>query len=425
MLAAGLGVGLSSAPLYAIGVFIGPLNESFGWSRTEITMSQVLVSLVVALLSPLAGILVDRVGARRLVLPGTIVASVAAAALSLQNGSLLVYLALYMALAMGIGMASAVIWTRAIVDRFIEKRGLALSIALCGSNLAGAAAPLLCRYLIETEGWRTAYLGLGLFMFLSVFPTAYLHFFDGSDLRRASTAGNSPAPQAMPAHGLSLIEASKTLNFWALAVSFLLAGGGITVFVIHLYPMQTDRGLAPMVAASIVGSVSLAAILGRLIAGYLMDRVFATRLAAIALSLPILACLLLLFAPPTYLSGLMAAVLLGLATGAEFSMISFLTARYFGLRKFGVISSVMFTAFTAGSIIMPPAASMMYDSLGSYDLVLKSLAACFAIAVIAMLSCSHYPDLSGKSAMVSSNVRARHMKDRNRAGRGWNEAGGI
>jgi len=408
VLAAAMGIGLSSAPIYSLGVFVKPLSEAFGWSRTQIVLGQVIVGLVLALTAPFAGKLLDRVGARRMALLGTVIVSAAVGSLSLLHDTVVLYFGIWAGIAAGLSLASSLVWLRAVVDRFAIQQGFALSLALCGSNLAGAVAPVLVAFLIESFNWRTAYAGLGVYMFVSVFPLAYLYFYDASDLRRAqrtrAVARSAPTQELA---GIGLIKAMRLRNFWLLAVSFLLAGGGITSFVVYLAPMLIDRGLSQLLAASAVSCISIAALVGRVVGGYLMDRTFAPRLAATALFAAVPACLLLLYAEPTYLYAMTAAALIGLSTGAEYNMITFLCVRYFGMRHLGTMSGVMFSAFAAGSIIVPPLVGMLLDRTHGSVVPLAVLMTNFSLAAGAMLACTRYPTLEpvgnvDKSKLIES-----------------------
>ena len=394
VIAASFGVGLSSAPIYSLGAFIEPLHAAFGWNRTQIVLAQAIFSLVVTGVSPPVGALLDRYGPRRLALSGTVIASLALAMLSRLQGSYPLYLLTWGVLALGVGLASSLVWLRAVVERFSQQRGLAMSVALCGSNIAGAIAPVLVIALIGRAGWRLAYVGLALYLLLSIFPLAYGVFYGSRELVHAGTQPERAAAAPLDSlPGLETAAAVRSREFWLLAAAFLLGGGAITSFVVHMIPMLTDRGMAPLLAASIVSGMNIAAVLGRVASGFLMDRVFATRLAAIAMLLPVPACLLLLNAPATYTYAGCGAVLIGLSTGAEFNMISFLAARYFGLRRLGVLAGILFACFSAGSILMPPLTGMLFTLRGDYDAAIQALAGAFAIAGAALFLCRRYPDL--------------------------------
>lgn len=392
LLTATMGVGLSSMHAYAIGVFIGPIQDEFGWNTDLILLGQSLITAIVGFGSLSVGRLMDKFGARPLALWGLLILAGGTASLSIVPKSLLAYLACNMAIGIGCLMASAMVWTRLVVDRFESSRGLALSISLCGSNIAGAIAPMLATVAIDLVNWRVGYLALAAYMIASALPLALFFFHDGgrprASVKKAIPLVAAPAPIALT--GPSLRRAAEIPEFWLFLVSFTLAGIAITGFIVHLVPMMTAQGLSRVLAASAVSGLSLAAIGGRLGAGVLMDRVFAPRLAATALSLPLAGILALVLIAPSYWTALCAAVLVGLSTGAEYNMISYLTARYFGLRHLGAITGLYYGVFALGSLIglqLPLLILRRY----SYQEVIILFAACFILASFAMLLCRRYP----------------------------------
>ena len=189
--------------------------------------------------------------------------------------------------------------------------------------------------------------------------------------------------------GMSMAQASGTREFWLITIAFLFAGIGIAGFIVHLVPMLTGQGFSLILAASAVSILSIAAICGRLAAGALMDHMLASRLAAFTLLLPVVGGLAILTVAPSYWVALLIAVCVGLSTGAEFNMISYLAAQYFGLKNFGVISGIIFGVFMIGCLVgqlLPP----FLVRSGSYDHVIVLFIACFSVAAILLLFCRPY-----------------------------------
>ena len=395
LLTVAMGVGVSAAPTYSFGVFIGPLMEAYGWSLGQVVFAQSMMSLIVGLASPIAGIVVDRIGVRLPALIGTVVVSSALAGFSLINGSLLAYYACWAVVAIGTTLASVVFWLSPVVRQFDRTRGLAISVALCGSNLTGAITPMIAVWLIGTHGWQHAYLGVAAYVFLTTFPLAWFFFHE----RRleASSQGAAPASaDTAELPGMETKAALRTLNFWMIAFSFLLTGAGIVAFIVHLVPMLGEIGISPTLAAGAVSMLSFSAIAGRLACGILIDHLFAPYVAAFVVSLGTIASLILLLAPPVYAFALAAAILIGITTGAEFSMLSYLVSKYFGLRKYAILSGFVFGAFTIGTFLGPVLTAMSYQLSGGYQQAFVSLAVCFAAAAIVMLFCSRYPEFAEK-----------------------------
>lgn len=160
VLAAMVGVSFITIPTATLGLFMAPLNAAFGWSRTEISAGLTIFALINLPLMPLAGMLVDKFGARRLALPGLVLCSLAFAAFALLNGSLVHWLAswvVFTLLSLTVGM---VVWTTAVSSTFGKSRGLALALVLCGAAIAQALAPIVARWVIDNHGWRAGYVAL-------------------------------------------------------------------------------------------------------------------------------------------------------------------------------------------------------------------------------------------------------------------------
>jgi len=397
VLAAAMGAGLGTTPIYSFGAFIPPLTAEFGWSRAEIATAISISAMTTGLASPFIGRMIDRWGARRWALTSAIFLCAAFASLSLVNGSVSHFLTIWMFVALGTAASSPLVWTIAVATRFDRSRGFALSLALCGTNLAGVLAAPLVTGLTQHFGWRTAYTGLALYMFLSTVPLAVMFFYDAGDLERWRHSTSSRASKAHTTghstdrDGMNLRQAVSDPTFWIIAISFLLGGGAIVGLIVHLIPILIERGLRPMQAAGAASLMSLAAVLGRVSAGFLLDRVFAPRLMLIAFIPPILACLDLLFLPATAIGGFVAAGFVGLALGAEANMISYLTARYFGFRSYGLVYGVLFGVFSIGSALLPPLLGEIFQRTGSYHLALFGVTACYFTSAAVLQFCGPYP----------------------------------
>ena len=398
LLTATLGVGISAAHGYTVGVFLNPVGQEFGWTSQKVLLGPLIVGIVSGFGAPFTGRVMDRVGARPIPLLGTTAMTLGYVLLAMVPHAFAAYLACYVVIALGSMLASAVIWQAYVVERFVVARGLAVSVALCGSNIAGAIAPILVTVVLQHAGWRNGAFALAAYMFLSTFPLAWVFFREKSTRRPVAPAESGSAPvEPSRSFGLSPGEAVHTREFWVMSVSFALAGFGITGYMVHIVPMLTSEGLPLLEAASVVSVLSVAAIVGRLGAGVVMDRVFAPRVAVFALSLPLLSSALLLSFPPGYLVALCAAIFVGFSTGAEFNMVSFLTARYFGLRHFGTLGGILYGIFALGCIAGQQIPALLLHWI-DYSQIIVLFGACFLVASLLMLLCRPYARVNRQPA---------------------------
>jgi len=387
---------LSSVTFNSVGIFMRPLTDAFGWSRADLAGAVTISALAMALASPWVGKLADRWGPRRIGLVGCVIVCVLFGCLSLIQSSVYSYLGMWLAIAIGSALASPVIWTMGVASRFRERRGLALALALCGTSLAGVVTPPLGTALIGAIGWRRAYVSLALILFLIAFPIAFALFRDARDVAappRAKDGGPDIAGREGPPQqlsGLSLAEALRTARLWLMAIALFMGSGSLLALLVHLAPLLIDRGFTAMQAASGVSCLALAALGGKLSAGYLSDRVPARLIAAAVLALPAVA-IVMLRESHDLASALIASALVGVGSGAQLQLVPYLTTRYFGIRSYGGIYGLLFAIFQFGSAVSPMLTGMVYDRMGSYQPVLDVLAPACLVSGVLMLFLGPYP----------------------------------
>lgn len=161
-LSATAGMSLGSTAVYSIGLFMAPLQQAFGWSRAEVSSGLLILALVGTPLSPFAGAIVDRWGARQLVVPGVFLTSLAIAGFAFTDKSLAVWLGLWALFSFANLAVSPVPWTAAVSSVFKIGRGFALATVFCGVAISALGAPIITRWAIDSYGWRAAFAILGL-----------------------------------------------------------------------------------------------------------------------------------------------------------------------------------------------------------------------------------------------------------------------
>ncbi len=380
VLASAFGAGTGAVPIafYSFGALIGPLTAAFGWSRAEVTAAPLFLTIGGLVAGVFAGGLADRFGARRVVLwsQAALVLAFASFALLPQSSgpaSLpLFYLGYTLVAVLGAGTMTMT-WSRAITGWFVAGRGLALGLSLIGTGLIGAALPAYVSWLVAHHGWQGAYLGLAALPLLLGMPLTALFFREPEEVGRADLAA---ADDGEGSHAFA--DAIRTRCFWQMALSFALVAIAIASIIVHCVPLLTDRGITPATAAGIAGLIGLAVTGGRLISGFLLDRVRGPLVAFGMFGLPALACLLLAVAGTNLLWCGVAVVLIGLAGGAEHDIAAYFCARYFGRRHLGKIYGLLYTLYGIGSGIGPLLAGRAVEAAGDYRLALFGGAALFA-----------------------------------------------
>ncbi|MBP0495109.1 MFS transporter [Pararoseomonas indoligenes] len=391
LLAATLGsaTGVSVLPFYTLGTFIGPLQAEFGWGRGAITTSYLYTTLVLAVAAPLLGVLADRFGVRRVSLLAIPLFAVGLLLLGAFQGSLLHFqLAFGLMGLLGAG-ATPVNYTRAVNAAFRRARGTALGISLAGIGVAAMLLPVLLSSINGTYGWRTGYLTLAVLALLP-WPFVLLAF-----PRHRAAAGARGGAAAATALGRG--------TYWAMVLAFAAVAVAVSALIVHMVPLLRDAGLDAMGAARIASLVGVGVLVGRLAAGYLVDRFFAPLVAALFFAGAAAGCLLLAvggvgLAP-------VAALAIGLSLGAEVDFMAFLTARYFGMSRYATNYGILYALFVLGGAVGPFLAGMSFDRSGNYAAVIWGVTALLLAAAAIM---ARLPRFSGTAEQPLAEVTDTH-----------------
>jgi len=377
IVASALGAGTGVYPLvfYSLGALIGPLTNSFGWSRTEITAAPLFFTFASLLAGALVGGLADRYGARRVVIVSQLLLVAGLVGMSKLSSSVWTLYAGYFSLAILGAGTMTMTWARAITGWFVAARGFALGLSLVGTGLIGAALPTYINWLVQRGGWQAGYLGLAMLPLIVGLPITILLFREPEEV-----AATASVPVPVEGHGFR--EALATWSFWQMTASFFVAAVAIGAVMVHAIPMLIDRGIDKGTAAGLASLIGIAVTVGRLISGYLLDLLPGRRVGFAMFALPAVACLLLLFAGNNLLLCGVAIALVGLAGGAEHDIAGYFTAKYFGRRHYGAIYGLLYTIYCLGSGIGPLAMGAASDHFGSYHPGLYTTMAFFLVAAI-------------------------------------------
>jgi predicted MFS family arabinose efflux permease len=382
VLTAAAGLSFLSVVMSGLGAFIEPLTAEFGWSRATLTMGMAIAGLVVLLFSPFAGSMVDRFGPRRLALPGVIIMTLATAAFSMASGSVVQWAGLWMFYAVAHVAMMMSIWTGAVARAFDQGRGLALGLTLAGSAVAQTVIPSLSTWLIDTVGWRQAYifLGFGWGSITLLLCWLFLHEPRGTSRRESKKVAAVDPAQLQ---GLSIGQAWRDPGLWRIAISTLLLMLLTMALAVHQIPIMTEAGLSRETAALLAGISGLASIAGNVVTGALMDRYRANWVGGITLGIMALAFGLLLDGVRTPVLIFIAMMINGYSAGTKLQICGYLTSRYGGLKNYGAIFGFMGSLIAIGGALGPFLAGLAYDYTGSYNMfVIIGMIGCFLAGLL-------------------------------------------
>jgi MFS family permease len=383
----GVAVNANSSMLYAFGTLVVPLQQAFNWNRGDLQSAVSFLFAGAVVGSQLVGWLNLRFGMRRVTCVSLICLSLTFAAMTSMGpaiGGLYAFLFLLPVASLG---TMQVTWTHLVMLWFERNRGLALALMLSGTGLAAALIPSAMTWAIQRWNWQAAFLLLAAMPVALVLPLAWWWM---------QTPGNAPSgkPESSGTRrlGLPFKTALLTGKFWCLNIALSLVVAAVVTMVTTTVPLLQDKGLSATAAATIFGSFGLSLIGGRVLVGYLVDRLWAPGVAAVALSLPALGCLFLAVSSSDDTGLLVAATLLiGIGAGAEFDIAAFLVARYFGMRDYGRLFGVHLGLITLASALAPWLFGALYRSTGSYALMLTLCGMAFLVGALLLLPLGRYP----------------------------------
>ncbi len=377
----GVFVSFASILIYTFGVFLKPLAATFGWSRAQVSLAFTVTALTVAACSPLIGRLLDRYPARRIVIPCTAVYGLAFGSLAFLTPHISHLLVVFLILGIVGNGTTQLGYARVISAWFDQSRGRALAAVMAGSGAGSMIFPPLAQALITSYGWRIAYAALGGLILVLGLPLAVLFLYEPE----GSGKNQHPPDEAAP--GESILRSVASYRFLGIVGALLLFSFATNGLNTHWAAMLTDRGFPAGQAATVLSVAGLAALVSKLSTGYLLDRFFAGRAAAVLMAICASGFLLVIYGH-TPLAAFAGAALVGIGMGAESDAVPYLLTRYFGLQRFSELYGYTWFVYAIAGALGPLVMGRMFDQTGSYRL---TLLACFGLVVVASMLFASLP----------------------------------
>lgn len=367
---------------YSYSVILVALLREYGWSRSVLAGAFSVFTLVHGAANPLVGAMCDRVRPMRLAAAGGAALGAALWADSYIATPVQLYLGFGVATALAVALAG---WIPALVQvqrDYQGRLGLALGIVSSGVGVGMLLVVPLTQALIDAYGWRAAFRVLAAICVLWIVPASLL-------LARGARKGGQ-LPQSMeamraPQRSTTLAEAVRGAPFWLMLAAFFFGNVCSQTLHVHQVAYLVDRGVAGIVAASVVGVVGFASIVGKTGGGWLSDRVDRelVYVVGIAIMLGAVATLAALGAAPAMSSIYLYAALLGLGYSVTASLIPAMVSDRFSGRHFGAIVGLGLMGSAAGSAFGPWMAGYLFDRTGTYALAFAIAAGCGVAAGLA------------------------------------------
>ena len=343
-----------------IGLFLIPIAQEFGWPREQVSGVLGPFAFATALAYPFIGRLADHYGPRRLIQLGNIAFGCCVLALGFSQPSALLFYGLFALIGAVGSLPSSMMYTRVVSGWFDKTRGAILGVtAGLGNGVGATIMPIVALILMTWFGWRGAFIGLGVLVLAIGIPVLALF------LKEPPTGRATPAAPAAPLEGLTLPQAAKTPIFWLILAAICLCAGCLTAVMAHIVPILTDRHIPVAQSTLVVSVFAMVTAVFQIIVGFLLDRAGSPKLVA-PLYLAAVAGMLLLelgSSMPVYVLG---GALMGVGMGTEYGALPFFISRYFGLRRFGAIAGVMYSAVIVAQGITPYLMDVDFDRHKSY-----------------------------------------------------------
>lgn len=371
------GFAASTEAFPVLSIFLKPITEEFGWSRSTFTMPLTIGGILGSVAALLTGPIVDRYGSRWALAAAYGLLGVAFSLIALMENQWQYYGIQIVARSMNTGVitvAAAVI----IPNWFITKRGKAISLSNIGFPIGASLMPLYVQLLVSIWGWREAALGVGvMILVISALPSAFFirrrpedqGLFPDGDLRdsRDDQHGRT-RPSGIQDVSLTLSQAMRKTSFYLLTIAGVFWWFGRAGLVLHAVPYLTDSGVSDGVAVSALVVHSAAGGGGVLLAGFLGDRFSVRYLLAIDFGMTAAGTALLLTVGPPWLA-LGWGLFYGFAQGASVPLQRLMFADYFGRRHLGSIEGVVRAVQNVAQATGPLVAALVFDATESYRLI--------------------------------------------------------
>lgn len=355
---------------YGFGTIFNEVIDEFGWSVAATSLAFSLRSEVGGIAAPFVGGLIDRLGARRVILGGIVISALGVLLMSYIQNLLHFYLAMIV-IALGSSAAGGQVGLAAIATWFETRRAAAMSIMTLGGGLGGLLVVVIA-WLVEMLGWRDALRVLTLVMLTAGVwagaqvrnrPDGHPQPLDG---RRYYDEVGTELPRAAK-WGIPWRQAVRTRAavFMSLAM-IALAFGTTSVVVLQIPYLESDLGTSKAVAGASVTVLTVVSIVGRLGFGFLADRYSKRLMLAVSTVLVVLG-IVVLAAADTLAVALLGIILFAPGFGGSIPVRPALIADYFGTRYFGTINGLGALVMTTGGAAGPWLAGVLVDRTGTYE----------------------------------------------------------
>jgi MFS family permease len=384
-----------------VGIFVPALLRAFPhWSRAEVSLLPSVLALSAGVSVLPIGWLLDRIEARLVMIFGAI-ASGSAFWIVSRSSELLPMMAAYLLLGIGISAATVLPASLVLANWFDARRGLAMGIAIAGTTAGGMVMTLVASSVILNQGWRMAYVALGVPMIVIVVPLVALSVRS----RPPGAVKLTVAQSADLLEGFETPEALRARSFWMLSIANLCFGFAAAGAVVHMVTYLEGVGYKASSAALAMSVFFGCAALGKIAMGYVADWISARLALAVDFAVTAVAFVMVFGVAHLVVLGVFA-VVFGVAAAAPLVLLPLLVAESLGRRRYGVLGGLTGFAGTIGATVGPVVAGRIFDLTGSYTGAFELFILLDIIGAVAAFACQPYAKRSSRVAIAPAPASA-------------------
>jgi MFS family permease len=349
--------------LYTFSVFFEPLSTEFGWTRAATSGAFSLYMLLHGFLYIITGKMNDKLGPRIVTSLCGLLMGIGYLMMALTSEIWHIYL--FYGVIIAVGMSGGYVPLTSTVTRWFtgnSKRGLMVGISVAGVGLGTMIFPPLARWLIDSYGWKTSYVVIGIAVLLIIMSSA--QFLKRAPEQLINSLDNSSSIDTQQ-QGLSLQKTMKTRQFWLITLAYFGFGFILQAIMVHIVMHVTGLGIPGTSAAAMFIVLGGASVCARISMGSLADRIGNRTIVTGSFILLVIALLCLFIAREMWMFYIFAA-LFGSGWGGMVASQSPIVADLFGMRSHGVILGMIVSTITFGSAVGPVIAGAIYDASSSY-----------------------------------------------------------
>lgn len=383
-------VGLGKGGLNnSAGLFLTPITKDLGIGMGNLSLYFSISAIVTMIFLPIGGKLMAKYDTRLILIVGIILQAGSFALFGLMS-SVWGWYTLAVPLAVG-GVFITVIAGPVLVNQWFKKsNGLALGIMSAAGGALGAIAQPIAGNLISTQGWRIAYIMVGIAAIVIIIPIILLLIKKSPQAMGLQPYGVQEAKENEDEisdaanKGVKMSVASKSSAFYALVIFFFLVTS-IASFSMHIPTYLMDKGFDVKFAGNVMGTYMIGVLIGSLVIGFLSDKIGSKTTAIIAMTAGLIAICLLLFAPSSTAIITFAVGLFGVISSSIGTLGPSLTSSLFGNKEYSQIYSNASMGLAISSIVALPIYGYVFDFTGSYTPVLYAIVVMLIVNILCVI----------------------------------------